>query len=175
MASTRAPLSPPELAPPALYDDFVARHLPPRSAWPELATGAPELALPKRFNAAAWLIDRAVEDGEGERVAVMSDQASLTYRGLKDRSDGIATLLVEREGLIPGNRVLLVGRNGVMLAAAWAGIVKAGGIVVAAMPMLRAGELNVLIDKAAITHAIIDTGSREGFDGLERPDLKAWF
>jgi 2-aminobenzoate-CoA ligase len=106
---------------------------------------------------------------------VVSDTATLSYAALDDRSNRIARLLVEREGLVPGNRVLLVGRNTVMLAAAWAGIVKAGGVVVAAMPMLRAGELETLIARAAITHAIIDSGSREGFDGLARPALRAWF
>lgn len=158
-----------------MIDDFVQRHLPPADAWPALLTDAPELALPARLNAAAWLIDRALATGTADQPAVISDAAQISYAGLADRAARIARLLVEREGLVPGNRVLLVGRNSVMLAAAWAGIVWAGGIVVAAMPMLRAGELAKLVDKAQISHAIIDTGSREGFDGIGRRGIKAWF
>jgi 2-aminobenzoate-CoA ligase len=158
-----------------MIDRFVQDHLPPPAAQPEFLIDAPELALPAALNAAAWLLARALAAGDGDRPAVISDRTSLSYAELDDRSSRIARLLVEREGLVPGNRVLLVGRNTVMLAAAWLGIVKAGGIVVAAMPMLRAGELETLIARAAITHAIIDTGCREGFDGLERPGLKAWF
>lgn len=158
-----------------MIDDFVLRHLPPAEQWPELLIDQPGLELPERLNVAAWLIDRAVAEGDGTRPALISDMARLTYAELKDRSDRIARLLVEREGLVPGNRVLLLGRNSVMLAAAWAGIIKAGGVVVAAMPMLRAGEIEALVARAQISHAIIDTGTREGFDGLARPALKAWF
>lgn len=158
-----------------MIDDFVQRHLPPRSAWPELLIDAPELALPAQLNAAAWLIERAIAAGAAAQPALISDAARLDYAGLADRAARIARLLVERDGLVTGNRVLLVGRNTVMLAAAWAGIVWAGGVVVAAMPMLRSHELETLVDKAQISHAIIDTGCRDGFDGIGRRGLKAWF
>ena len=75
---------------------------------------------------------------------------------IKDLSDRIARLLVEEEGLVPGNRVLLRGPNGAMLFAAWLGALKAGGVVVTTMPMLRAGEIAAVLDKAAASHAIID-------------------
>ena len=51
--------------------------------------------------------------------------------------DGIARLLVEAHGLEPGNRVLLRGPNSYTMFAAWLGILKAGGLAVATMPLLR--------------------------------------
>ena len=63
--------------------------------------------------------------------------AAWTYGEMKDLSDRIARLLVEDEGLVPGNRVLLRGPNNAMMFAAWLGVLKAGGIVVATMPLLR--------------------------------------
>ncbi len=59
-------------------------------------------------------------------------------------------------GLVPGNRVLLRAANTPRLSAAWFGGLKAGGVVVATMPLLRAPELTTIIDKAQISHALTD-------------------
>jgi 2-aminobenzoate-CoA ligase len=42
---------------------------------------------------------------------------------------------------VPGNRVLLRGPNNPMMAACWFAVLKAGGICVSTMPLLRAREL----------------------------------
>ena len=55
-----------------------------------------------------------------------------------------------RFGLVPGNRVLLRAANNPMLVACWFAVLKAGGIAVTTMPLLRARELAVIIDKAKI-------------------------
>jgi 2-aminobenzoate-CoA ligase len=68
----------------------------------------------------------------------------------------VARVLVEDLALAPGNRVLLHGRNTPELIACWFGILMAGGIVVATMPLLRAGELTKVIAKAQVTHALVD-------------------
>jgi 2-aminobenzoate-CoA ligase len=60
------------------------------------------------------------------------------------------------EGLVPGNRVLLHGPNSPELIACWLGILLAGGVVVATMPLLRAGELAKVIGKAQVSHALVD-------------------
>ena len=78
-------------------------------------------------------------------------------RELDDFSGRIARLLVEEKGLIPGNRVLLRGPNGYTMFAAWLGVLKAGGVVVATMPLLRPGEIATVIDRAEISHAIVDS------------------
>ena len=78
-------------------------------------------------------------------------------RDLDDFSGRIARLLVEEEGLVPGNRVLLRGPNGYTMFAAWLGVLKAGGVVVATMPLLRPGEIATIIERAEISHAIVDS------------------
>ena len=62
-----------------------------------------------------------------------------------------------KHGLIPGNRVLLRGPNGYAIFAAWLGVLKAGGVVVATMPFLRPGEIATVIERAEISHAIVDS------------------
>lgn len=136
-----------------MIDDFVARALPPREHWPVIDLGG--LVYPERMNAAVALLDDAVAAGEGDRVAVVGDGETLTCAGLKDRSDRIARVLAG-DGLVSGNRVLLCGPNSPMLIAAWFGILKAGGVVVAVMPLLRPAEIAAVIAKAAVSHAVVD-------------------
>jgi 2-aminobenzoate-CoA ligase len=44
-----------------------------------------------------------------------------------------------------------------MLFSAWLAILKAGGIVVATMPILRAGEIATILERAQVSHAIVDS------------------
>ncbi len=144
----------------AHQDTFIRDHLPPPEAQPEFLFDLPELQYPERLNAAVELIDRQSPDA----LAVVNDAGSWTYGEMRDLSDRIARLLVEREGLVPGNRVFLRGPNNAMLFASWLGVLKAGGIVVATMPMLRPGEIATILERARVTHAIVDARFRADFD-----------
>ena len=64
-----------------------------------------------------------------------------TYAELIDKANRIAEVLKRDFGLSSGGRVLLRGYNTPMLAACWFGVLKAGGIAVTTMPLLRAREL----------------------------------
>ena len=65
--------------------------------------------------------------------------------------------MVKDYGLKPGNRVLIRSANNPAMVACWLAATKAGAVVVNSMPMLRAGELSKIIDKAEISHALCDT------------------
>jgi 2-aminobenzoate-CoA ligase len=138
-------------------DPFARQNLPPRELWPEFIFVLPELAYPERMNCATELLDRAVDRGWGRRVAIVAaDGLRWTYAELLARANRIAQVLVDDLELVPGNRVLLHGPNNPMLAACWFAVMKAGGIAVATMPLLRAKELTDIVTKAAITHALCD-------------------
>ncbi|HEY0115269.1 MAG TPA: AMP-binding protein [Allosphingosinicella sp.] len=137
----------------AHVDSFVRDRLPPAEAQPEFLFDLPELQYPERLNAAVELIDRH----EPARLAVLNDAGSWTYGAMRSLSDRIARLLVEEEGLVPGNRVLLRGPNTATMFAAWLGVLKAGGVVVATMPILRPGEVATILKRAEVTHAIVDS------------------
>ncbi|MGH6784559.1 MAG: AMP-binding protein, partial [Sphingomicrobium sp.] len=131
------------------YDSLVRDRLPPPELLPEFLL----LDYPKRLNAAAELL----KGGAAGDLAVVNEHGRWTYAELDDFSGRIARLLVEEEGLVPGNRVLLRGPNGYTMFAAWLGVLKAGGVVVATMPLLRPGEIATVIDAAEISHAIVDS------------------
>jgi 2-aminobenzoate-CoA ligase len=84
--------------------------------------------------------------------------------------DRWARVLVEDLGLVPGNRVLLRGPNNAHLAIAWLAVVRAGGVVVATMPLLREKELGEVVERAQISHALCD---HRLLDALERTQSRA--
>jgi 2-aminobenzoate-CoA ligase len=135
----------------AHVDTFARDHLPPRSAWPDLLLDG--LDYPDQLNAAAALLG---EPRFEQRVCVVGEAGTWTYAELRSRAEDVAATLATDGGLVPGNRVLLHGPNSPELMACWFGILLAGGVVVATMPLLRAGELAKVIDKAQVSHAIAD-------------------
>jgi 2-aminobenzoate-CoA ligase len=143
-----------------MIDTFIRDRLPAPEAQPDFLFDLPELLYPERLNAAVELIDRQDPDA----LAVLNDAGAWTYGEMSDLSDRIARRLVEQEGLVPGNRVFLRGPNNAMLFAAWLGVLKAGGVVVTTMPMLRPGEIATILERARISHAIVDARFRDDFD-----------
>jgi 2-aminobenzoate-CoA ligase len=141
---------------PSAYEDSFARdRLPPRAEWPAIEDGGlHELRYPEHINAAAELVDKSVARGLGRRPCLRSPASVWSYAETLARANRIANVLVREMGLRSGNRVLLRGANTPLLAACWLAVVKAGGIAVTTMPLLRARELAAVIDKAQIAFAL---------------------
>lgn len=145
------------MMPSAHVDTFTRDHLPPAETWPALEFTLPELQYPERLNAAAVLIDDAVDTFGADRPALRTpDGAVWTYGQLQARSNQVAQVLTEDLGVVPGNRVLLRGPNNPWIVAAWLGVLKAGAVVVTTMPMLRSSEVSTLIQLTKPVAAISD-------------------
>ena len=151
--------------PTAHVDTFCRELLPPPELLPEMDySGIPELAYPDRINCATELLDARIAAGDGDRTVFHFPGGRWTYRELLETANRIAHVLVEDLSLVPGNRVLLRGFNNPMMAACWFAILKAGGIVVCTMPLLRTRELAYIAEKADIRLALTDVRIREACD-----------
>jgi 2-aminobenzoate-CoA ligase len=157
-------LDPANLDPSPHVDGFARANLPPRALWPQMEVTLPELAYPKRLNAAVELLDRMVERGFGDRPCIRWPGGVWTYRELLDKANRIANVLVAEMGLVPGNRVLLRAANNPMHAACWFAVMKAGGIAVGTMPLLRARELSYVIEKAKVELSLCDNSLRDDLE-----------
>ena len=154
-----------ELLPSSHTDTFTRERLPPKSQWPVFMADRPELQYPDTLNATSELVDRHVREGHGLRVALRgmtdidrrSGEFHWTYDGLQDKVNRIAQVLTHDMGLVPGNRILLRGGNSPMMAACLLASMKAGLVAVPTMPLLRAGELATIIDKAQVSAALCDS------------------
>ena len=146
--------------PTAHTDTFARDHLPPHALWPDLLLDG-AFAYPPRLNCAAELLDKTVEAGHGENVLFHTSDGPQTYAAFQREVNRIAHVLVDDLGLVPGNRVLLRGPNTPRLAACWFAVVKAGGICVTTMPLLRAYELVYTVEKAHVGLALCDARFRD--------------
>ena len=147
----------PRLGPSVHVDTFTRDNLPPFDQWPDLLLDRPEFQYPDRLNAAVELTDRMVERGFGDRIALIGNGRRRTYKELADWSNRVAHALVENYGIKPGNRVLIRSGNNPALVACWLAATKAGAVVINTMPLLRAGELTKIVDKAQVSLALTDT------------------
>ncbi|MDB5627785.1 MAG: putative acid-thiol ligase [Tardiphaga sp.] len=145
----------------AHLDTFARDNLPPQSQWPHFQFTRPELQYPPRLNCVTRFLDRWVQEGRGDALCAMSLTQSFTYREFQQLVNRIANVLVNDLGLVTGGRVLLRSANNPMMVATYMAVLKAGGIVVATMPLLRAKELAYPIAKAKITLALCDGKLRD--------------
>ncbi|MFZ1150726.1 MAG: AMP-binding protein [Xanthobacteraceae bacterium] len=145
----------PALGRSAHVDTFTRDNLPPADKWPDISLAGFE--YPEELNVGVELTDRMVAQGFGDHDALIGNGRRRTYKELSDWTNRIAHALVEDYGIKPGNRILIRSANNPALVACWLGATKAGAVVVNSMPMLRAGELGKIVDKAEVTLALCDT------------------
>ncbi|MEI5677294.1 MULTISPECIES: AMP-binding protein [unclassified Mesorhizobium] len=174
------------LGPSAHTDTFTRDNLPPDDEWPELLLDG--FDYPEVLNAGVEFTDAMVAKGFGDHTALIGNGRRRTYKELTDWSNRIAHALVENYGVKPGNRVLIRSANNPAMVACWLAATKAGAVVVNTMPMLRAGELGQIIDKAEVEFALCDTRIKDelvacakdsrflkkviGFDGTANHDAE---
>jgi 2-aminobenzoate-CoA ligase len=144
-----------KLGPSAHVDTFARDNLPPFDEWPELLLDGYD--YPEHLNAAVELTDRLVEQGFGDHTALIGNGRRRTYKELSDWTNRMAHALTEDYGVLPGHRVLIRSANNPAMVACWLAATKAGAVVVNTMPMLRAGELAQIVDKAEVGIALCDT------------------
>jgi 2-aminobenzoate-CoA ligase len=142
-------------------DTFTRDRLPPPELWPDLLLDGPEFTYPERLNCVSVLLDSWIARGHADRRCLICLSETWSYGALAERVDRIANVLVGPLGLVPGNRVLLRSANTPMFVAAYLAVMKAGGVAVATMPLLRAKELALPIEVAKIRLALCDASLLE--------------
>ena len=140
-----------DLAP---FDRFAHDNLPPREQWPDLLLEGSH--YPDQLNCVTALLDDRVAAGEEWRPCLASLTETWSYADLLARVNRIANVLTRQLGMIRGSRVLLRAPNTPLMVATYLAVIKAGGIAVATMPLLRARELGAIIDKARVALALCD-------------------
>ncbi len=143
------------LGPTGHTDTFTRDNLPKAEDQPDFLLD--QFPYPDYLNVGVVLSDAMVKKGFGDHTALIGNGRQRTYRELADWTSRIAHALVEDYGVEPGNRILIRAANNPALVACWLAATKAGAVVVNTMPLLRAGELTRIVDKAEISLALCDT------------------
>jgi 2-aminobenzoate-CoA ligase len=138
------------LTPSAHVDTFCRDRLPAEEQWPEFSEF---VRYPGRLNAAAELL---AGKAAGKACLRAADGQTWTYGEVDATTNQIARVLTEDFGLVTGNRVLLRGPNNPWLALCWLGALKAGGVVVTTMALLRPKEIATIAELTEPALALCD-------------------
>jgi 2-aminobenzoate-CoA ligase len=158
------------LSPSAHADPFCREHLPPLEQWPVLDLG--DLDYGERVNCATELLDATIDRLGPDRPCLLSPAGTAwSYGELRAHANRIAAVLVDDLGLVPGHRVLLRGFNDPWLVACWFAVLKAGGVAVTTMPLLRAGELSTMAEMCRPSVALCDHRLTEDLQKAAIPGL----
>jgi 2-aminobenzoate-CoA ligase len=160
---------PSELVASGHVDTFCRDHLPPVDQWPDLIFDIEDVQYPPRLNCVSELLDRTIAEQGAERRCLLTPTGeSWTYGELRAQVDRVARALVNRRGIVSGNRILLRGPNNPWLVICWLATLRIGAVAVSTMPLLRASELTTI---AAIAHVDLALYDDRFADELNRADL----
>jgi len=95
--------------------------------------------LPDELNLATWFVDRNVEEGRGERTALVDEDGATTYAELARLVNRYGNLLHEL-GVRAQDRVLLVLGDSVDFVALWYGAQKIGAVTAEAYTFLQPND-----------------------------------
>lgn len=156
-----------------MKDNFAHNSLPALVLQPEYTFfDLPQFQHPEMLNCVDKLLDSHIREGHGNNICIRTFEETWTYQDLFEKANQIAHVLVDDLGLQSGNRVLIRSANNPMMVACWFAILKAGGIVVATMPLLRSKELTTIIDCAEISHVLCDKELEEEIHLVKSDFLK---
>lgn len=155
-------------------DNFAHDNLPGLDLQPDYVfLDLPQFHQSEMLNCVEKLLDNHIKEGRGNNPCIRTFETTWTYQDLYDKSNQIAHVLVDDLGLVSGNRVLIRSANNPMMVACWFAILKAGGIVVATMPLLRSKELTTIIECAEISHALCDIDLAEEMQLVKSDFIKS--
>ena len=140
------------------HDRFVHDRLPPLAEQPQILRERPEFRFPQAFNLTDFLFAKGAAHRGPQAPLFQSltpGGVALSYGQAAEQADQIAHLVRHHLGLASGSRVLIHAPNSAETALVWLGLVKAGMIAVATMPLLRAKELGKVIRKAEVAWAVV--------------------
>ena len=154
-------------------DNFAHESLPSQDIQPNyIFLDLPQFQRPEMLNCVERLLDNHIKEGRGNAVCIRTFETTWSYQDLYEKANQIAHFLIDDLKLQSGNRVLIRSANNPIMVACWFAVLKAGGIVVATMPLLRSKELTIIIDCAEISHALCDNELSEEMELVQSPFLK---
>ncbi|MGO8918441.1 MAG: benzoate-CoA ligase family protein [Stellaceae bacterium] len=105
---------------------------------------APEIAVPRDYNAAVDLIERNLQAGRGQKTAFSDDRVALSYDALAERVDRAANAL-RGLGLEPEQRILLCLLDTVDFPTLFLGAIKAGIVPVPVNTLLTTADYDFML------------------------------
>ncbi|HEY6698601.1 MAG TPA: benzoate-CoA ligase family protein [Acidimicrobiales bacterium] len=113
-----------------------------------------------QYNAAAWLLDRQLADGRGDRIAYRIDGQTVSYAELQQEVRRAENALRELD-VRRGERVALVLDDELAFPAWFLGALRAGAVPVPLSTMLTPDDLAGIVTDAGAGTVVVSAGYRE--------------
>ena len=127
--------------------------------------------LPDEFNAASYFVDRHIEDGRADEVAIECGEVHVTYRQLFERvnqvGNGLRTLGVRIE-----ERVFLLLLDSPEFAVCFFGAIKIGAVPVPANTLLKSPDYEYLLNNSRARVAIVSDSLVAAIEAIPRRQLR---
>lgn len=94
---------------------------------------------PASFNLCSYFLDRNLEEGRGDKVAVICGEQQATYAEIAARVHQL-TASLRSCGLVAEERVLIVLPDGLPFVETWFAVLRAGGVFAMVNPLLKAKD-----------------------------------
>lgn len=107
------------------------------------------------LNLATYFVDRNLDEGRGDDIALVTAGGPCTYAALAESTNRIGNVLLE-VGVHPGERVLLVLSDSLDFVAAWYAVQKVGGVTAEAYTFLPPKDYAYYIDYTEAAVVIVD-------------------
>jgi benzoate-CoA ligase family protein len=107
------------------------------------------------FNVASYFVDRNLEEGRADRVALISGAGKITYGELAALINRIGNVLIER-GVRRGDRVLLALADGIEFVATWYAVQKIGAVSAEVYTFLPAKDFAYYLGYTEATLVVAD-------------------
>jgi benzoate-CoA ligase family protein len=117
--------------------------------------------LPRKLNLASWFLDRRVEEGGGDRTAlIVSDGAEHTYADVAALANRTGHILRDL-GVRPEERVLIALSDGLEFVASWYAVLKIGGVVAEVYTFLQPKDYAYYLSYTRARVVVVDRETLE--------------
>lgn len=137
-----------------------------------MSVGQPENfpALPDRFNAAAYFVDRHIAEGRGAKIAIECGDERVTYQQLFERVNRLGNVL-RALGVRMEDRVLLALQDTPEFLYCFFGAIKIGAVPVPVNTYLKPPDFTYLLNDSRARIAIFSEPLRPQFEAIPPSDL----
>lgn len=129
------------------------------------------VTLPDTFNAAAWFVDRHLDEGRGGKVAIECGDERVTYAEVAERVNRFASAL-RRLGVEPEQRVALILLDSPAFAYCFFGAIKAGAVPIPLNTLWRAADYQYALQDSGARVLVISAALWNEFSQVDRASLR---
>jgi benzoate-CoA ligase family protein len=136
------------------------------------AITAADLGVPDEFNAATYFVDRNIQEGRADKVALECGDERVTYRQVSERVNRVGNALRESLAVRPEERVLLLLLDTPEFAYSFFGAIKIGAVPIPTNTLLKPADYQYIANDSRARVAIVSEALLPRLQAIPRDQLR---